>query len=62
MLAPADMPTPSIDQPASRSTLCKLTGLGLAGLARLLAGECPLDCQSAGYMPEGILRKSYEPS
>ena len=38
MLAPADMPTPSIDQPASRSTLCKLTGLGLAGLARLLAG------------------------
>ena len=38
MLAPADMPTPSLDQPASRSTLCKVTGLGLAGLARLLAG------------------------
>ena len=47
MLAPADMPTPSIDQPASRSTLCKLTGLGLAGLARLLAErECPLDRES----------------
>ena len=38
MLAPADMPTPPLDQPASRSTLCKITGLGLAGLARLLAG------------------------
>ena len=38
MLAPADMPTPSLDQPASRSTLCKVTGLVLAGLARLLAG------------------------
>jgi len=38
MLAPADMPTPSLDQPGSRSTLCKITGLGLAGLARLLAG------------------------
>ena len=38
MLAPADMPTPSLDQLGSRSTLCKLTGLGLAGLARLLAG------------------------
>ena len=38
MLAPADMPTPPLDQPASRSALCKITGLGLAGLARLLAG------------------------
>ena len=38
MLAPADMPTPPLDQSASRSTLCKITGLGLAGLARLLAG------------------------
>ena len=38
MLAPADMPTPSLDQQGSRSTLCKITGLGLAGLARLLAG------------------------
>ena len=38
MLAPADMPTPPLDQPPSRSALCKITGLGLAGLARLLAG------------------------
>jgi len=38
MLAPADMPTPSLDQSGNRSTLCRITGLGLAGLARLLAG------------------------
>jgi len=38
MLAPADMPTPPLDQPVSRSPLCKITGLALAGMARLLAG------------------------
>jgi 1-acyl-sn-glycerol-3-phosphate acyltransferase len=38
MLAPADMSAPVQDQPLSRSPVCRLTGLGLAGLARLLAG------------------------
>ena len=38
MLAPADMPAPQRDQSVSRSPLCRVTGLGLAGLARLLAG------------------------
>ena len=38
MLAPADMPTPPLDQSVSRSPLCKITGLALAGMARLLAG------------------------
>ena len=38
MLAPADLSVPPANQPISRSPLCRLTGLGLAGLARLLAG------------------------
>ena len=38
MLAPADLSPPPRTQPASRTPLCRLTGLGLAGLARLLAG------------------------
>jgi 1-acyl-sn-glycerol-3-phosphate acyltransferase len=38
MLAPADLSPPARTQPVSRTPLCRLTGLGLAGLARLLAG------------------------
>ena len=38
MLAPADLTPPPHTQPVSRTALCRLTGLGLAGLARLLAG------------------------
>ena len=38
MLAPADLSPPPHTQPVSRTALCRLTGLGLAGLARLLAG------------------------
>ncbi len=38
MLAPADLSPPPRTQPVSRTPLCRLTGLGLAGLARLLAG------------------------
>ena len=38
MLAPADLSPPPLTQPVSRTPLCRLTGLGLAGLARLLAG------------------------
>ena len=38
MLAPADLSPPPRRQPVSRTPLCRLTGLGLAGLARLLAG------------------------
>jgi len=39
MLAPADLSSPFPTQPVPRTPLCRLTGLGLAGLARLLAGS-----------------------
>ena len=38
MLSPVDMPEPPTDAFASRSALCRITGLFLAALARLISG------------------------